>query len=409
MSDLSLVDKESPVSIPHFRAGYEQLLYDGVETRKVLSVKMQQENWITNDLWEEIDGLLPERAEKDGSGKRCPEAYLCKIGQLFPVGRVFASFTQLVQVSKIFLDAWAVQKVHCQKKITCLYGPNYGKKPQLHVDLSKRRKPMASLKNDSCPFRISYGFVNKPKDEPKPDVFYFAKIVSVNYQHNCSMSTISHHVALQKSGHAQPNLEGMNTILSLLKEQPGLPNPVLCPLLQKYLPHYKAMDSAFMRNFWTRALKFIILDPTQDLTLQDVNEVASLSNMAAEEIINLDQPILHQNFTELLRKCMQESASTWVALRYLDETKSRVPGFDYRVHYDTDGCPNGIVWMTPDMKMNLLQYGKVIFLDAQKRQYNKSNWPYIGPALKDCEMKVCLQPNVCAFKNALICTFGFFL
>ncbi len=104
--------------------------------------------------------------------------------------------------------------------------------------------------------------MNAIKDKRKPDVFYFVDLVSVNYQQNCPMSTVSHSVALQKSGQAQPNLEGMSTILSLLIEQPGLPNTVLCPLLQNHLPHYKAMDSAFLRNVGMWALQFIILYPS---------------------------------------------------------------------------------------------------------------------------------------------------
>ena len=64
------------------------------------------------------------------------------------------------------------------------------------------------------------------------------------------MSTTSQRVALQLSGHGQPNLEGMNTVISLLKEQPGLSNTLLRPLLQKYLPHYKGMDAApFLGTF----------------------------------------------------------------------------------------------------------------------------------------------------------------
>jgi hypothetical protein len=216
------------------------------------------------------------------------------------------------------------------------------------------------------------------------------------------MSTTAHRVALRVSGQAQPNLKGMNSILALLREQPGLPNPTLRPLLQKYLPHYKSMDPSFMRNFRLRALRFIIHNTSQELSLEDVNMIASTSRpVAAEEVINLDQPILLQNFTTLLRKCMQESSNTWVAVRYLDETKDLVPGFDYRIHKDPGGCPDGMVWMTPNMKLNLLQYGKILFLDAQKSQFNTSNWPYIGPAMKDCEERVCVAAECLCIQECL--------
>jgi hypothetical protein len=79
------------------------------------------------------------------------------------------------------------------------------------------------------------------------------------------------------------------------------------------------------------------------------------------------------------------------------------------VHFDLGDCPDGILWITPGMKMNILQeYGKILFLDAQKFHFNKSNWPYLGPVVKDCEMKCVCQSNVCVLKSALICIFGFF-
>ena len=53
------------------------------------------------------------------------------------------------------------------------------------------------------------------------------------------------------------------------------------------------------------------------------------------------------------------------------------------------------------MKMNLLQYGKILFLDEQKHQFNKSNWPYIGPALKDWEMKACLAVECLCIQECL--------
>jgi hypothetical protein len=392
---------QATVSIPEFRDMFMNQLAEGMEDPKTLSKNMLKRDWLTPDLRLEIQSLFPEAHEKDDSGLRNHESYERKISILFPPGRVFASFTQLVQASKLFLDAWAIQKVHQSKKITCHYG-NTGKSPSYHPNVSKQRKQKVSLKAQDCPFFISYALMGVIKSAKKPDVFYLARVVSVNYTHTCCMSTIAHRVALRVSGQAQPNLEGMNSILSLLREQPGLPNTILRPLLQKYLPHYKSMDPSFMRNFRIRALRFIIHNTSQELSLEDVNMIASTSRpVAAEEVINLDQPILLQNFTTLLRKCMQESSNTWIAVRYLDETKDLVPGFDYRIHKDPDGCPDGIVWMTPNMKLNLLQYGKILFLDAQKRQFNTSNWPYIGPAMKDCEERVCVAAECLCIQECL--------
>ena len=55
---------------------------------------------------------------------------------------------------------------------------------------------------------------------------------------------------------------------------------------------------------------------------------------------------------------------------------------DNRVCYIHDGLPYNIVWMTFNMKNNLLQYGDMLVLDAQKWLFNKIGWPYIGITMK---------------------------
>jgi hypothetical protein len=87
------------ISIPMFRAVYEHQLLNGLETSKDLSAKMIKENWLTDELVNKIVWLLPAANEKDDSGKRCPDAYLLKIGKFFLKGKIFASFTHLVQVT----------------------------------------------------------------------------------------------------------------------------------------------------------------------------------------------------------------------------------------------------------------------------------------------------------------------
>ena len=70
-------------------------------------------------------------------------------------------------------------------------------------------------------------------------------------------------------------------------------------------------------------------------------------------------------------------------------------GFDFRMHFDEDYAPDGIFWMTLTMRRTSLQYGDILFLDAQKRQYNKMCWPYIGPVVKTNENKIrCVAESI---------------
>ena len=102
----------------------------------------------------------------------------------------------------------------------------------------------------------------------------------------------------------------------------------------------------------------------------------------------LDDPFILQNFTTMLRKIMQEDSGTWEALGLMDQLKVTSPGFDYRIKKDAEGKPTGIMYMTAQMRTHVRRYGNVVCLDAQKRQYNSSGWPYIAPCVKDNEMKV---------------------
>ena len=62
--------------------------------------------------------------------------------------------------------------------------------------------------------------------------------------------------------------------------------------------------------------------------------------------------------------------------------------FDFRIRFNDEKLPIGLVWITYTMRQRLLKYGQVLFLDAQKRQYNKLCWPYIGPTIKTSENTV---------------------
>jgi hypothetical protein len=385
------------IYIPNFLQEYD-LSEQSLEQQKI---ELLQKDWLCSGLLHEIEQLFPSQSEikANDDNKRDPLAFQQKISQLFSPGRIFASFKQLDQAADMFLGAWAVKKIHTTKSIRCAYSPSHEKKDRKHIDVSKRRKLEPTLKSVyKCPFTIRYSFVAYCKNPAlkKPDIFYHVKITQVNYQHTCQMSTIFHRQALQKSGGLQPDLNGLNDIMSLLREKPMLSSGVLRPLIAKYLPFYKATDAKFICNFRLRAQNWLVANGDKELTMEEARTLSSKRPYASDEFVLSDNPMQKQNLTSLLRKVMQEDSSTWDALRFLDKMKATNPGFDFRVKYDAHGRPEGVCWMLPEMRSDLLRFGNLLFLDSQKRQFNTVGWPYIGPVIKDSELQVrCVAESIC--------------
>ena len=328
---------------------YTLYIPDFVEAYKLSSTSLAKQktelspkDWLTPGLIEEIEVAFPTCTEINPAEdiEHDSTVFQQKIAKLFPSGRMFASFKQLDQAAAMLLGAWAVKKTLTSKSIRCWYGRTSNKKPRVHSDPSKRRKVQPTLKNVyNCPFFMRYSYVGYPNNKAlkKPDIFYHVKITSVNFLHTCQMTTIFHRQALQKSGGLQPDLNGLNDIMSLLREKPMLQSEVLRPLLTKYLPFYKATDSMFLVNFRIRAAHWLIENGSKDLTMEEARHISSKSPMASQEFLLTDDPMQKQNLTSLLRKVMQEDSSTWDALRFLDEMKGTNPGFDYRIKYDPFG------------------------------------------------------------------------
>jgi predicted nucleic acid-binding Zn ribbon protein len=84
---------------------------------------------LTSSLIGEIESLFPSCTEinNDNDNKRDACAFQHKIAQLFPSGRIFASFKQLDQAADIFLGAWAVKKTTHSKSIQCAYSATHDK------------------------------------------------------------------------------------------------------------------------------------------------------------------------------------------------------------------------------------------------------------------------------------------
>ena len=147
----------------------------------------------------------------------------------------------------------------------------------------------------------------------------------------------------------------------------------------------------FLRNFKLRAAIHHAKhqDGFQCTHIQATN-MLSQYKLKNDERDSIKDPMAQHNFGKLYNEIMNSDGSTWKVLSYLQRCKRELPGFDYEIHYAEDGHPDGIMYMTAQMKNNLIRYGHIMYLDSQKRAFNKLGWPYIGISLHNNNLRVCV-------------------
>jgi hypothetical protein len=68
-------------------------------------------------------------------------------------------------------------------------------------------------------------------------------------------------------------------------------------------------------------------------------------------------------------------------VEFLETLQKMISGFVFSVRFDYQGLPDAFMYMTPRMRMDLVQFGDVIFLNAQHQQFKSLGSPYISPVL----------------------------
>ena len=75
------------------------------------------------------------------------------------------------------------------------------------------------------------------------------KVTFLCVERICQLDSHFHRRALQRGGRLKLDLNGLQGLLELLKERLQIAANNLCPLLEKYLPHYKGITAQFVCNF----------------------------------------------------------------------------------------------------------------------------------------------------------------
>ena len=118
------------------------------------------------------------------------------------------------------------------------------------------------------------------------------------------------------------------------------------------------------------------------VTMEDSIALTKDTQINESEFLGMNDPAVQTNFRAMYDSIMQNDSNTWSDIEFLKKCKGSISGFDYRILKSKTGLPTAIMYMTSRMRYNLLRYGNVMFIDGQKRKYNKLNWPYIGPVIK---------------------------
>ena len=354
-------------------------------------------DWITKTLEQEIIALHPERSHisNDGKNVRCQTQFQRNVKVLFPPGRIFVNSTQIKQVADKFFSAWGMQSYSGGKSIKCYYARRRAQKVVVSRNASVKttRNSATSLKEVfSCPFNIPFNWLPRNKDDVQKQeninrhVIVTAKTYNVCHSHE--LSPLYHRRALAKSGKLCIDLSKVKLTLHAIRHNPHMGTKELRPYLLDIVPSYQDISGIYCRNFRQRVQAYLFSQPENDELSMESAQLFFNGKSAANEYIDLDDPIVKINISKHFRNVLRNNNGSIHSVNFLQSLKDSIPGFDYRVKYDDEKIPEGFVWMTPNMRYNLIRYHDNIYLDAQCRKFNTSGYPYISPIVTNAEGKI---------------------
>jgi hypothetical protein len=302
-------------------------------------------DWLTYELLHYIEKVFPLAHDfsYDPSGDKVfdLDAFRTKVGSFFVLGCFFANYAQFCAAGKSLLKSWAVEPTHSAKSLNCFYSQPYSQ-PSTSTGA---RTVTPSLKDIKCPFRIRYTFVNSTTEirdagNAYPNVLKPVRITAVTLDHLCELNIRSARVAKSKSKTNHPSHQGFQFFVMQMRQRPHMDSNQVRAALQIAFPFYVSITAQMAVNLRRKAINVIAqgiyvldIDPMMSLPLSNVGPVAA-------ESFNLeDTPTIRHNFGKLLEDCMKNSDTTWKTLAYLEHCRAKMPGFQFEILLNSEGCP----------------------------------------------------------------------
>ena len=296
---------------------------------------------------------------------------------------------------------WGVHlKIQGSVYFICSYGGKDRSREYVSiVSPSKKRQRAQPITKMGCEFRIVTGFL--PTDEQRTakreknikshDRMTTMVEIKNNccFHHNHEVGKASLIIAKKIAGaYSINNLpasvkETLVTVLAFSKGEPVL----LRGIMREVLPHNVEISESDIRNARNGALR-AYLSGELEVDITQLGRATKESGLDGNAEITLGSDEAAKRAQEILLSTLQNSGETRIALKYLENLAQQDAAFKFEIATDEKGRPTGVWWQTGTMRKAWIRYGRSLYLDSMKRQMNVFHWPYIGPVVLTCEMKV---------------------
>jgi hypothetical protein len=361
-------------------------------------------DWLNQELKLEVDALLPQEGEEiDDDGNVNVDSIAEVARKHFSRGRYFYNFYQLKQFVERFAAQWGFAVTTQGNSIVCACAKSNTKAHASNVSPSKQRYRQTSLKVLECSWRITSSYVRESKKKTikhnesdsnisqssKPPKRVSTRVFITNgckleHSAGCTPGKTHQQLARKSSGAYAVKIDHVKEIIAIM-EAGYVPTRTLRSLLRAHTPADVPISANDIRNFRLRALMYCSC-PANELHRNQIKTLLEFESLDARELASLDNDATSTKALAILRQVLQETGEGWNVICYLNEMKKSFEGFDYRISNDaTSGKPTAVVWLTPTMRKMWKRFSDALFLDAQKRQRNKLQWPYIAVTIIDHE------------------------
>ena len=283
--------------------------------------QLKSATWITDELVQQIKDLAPRRMHVGTNQSRDKLALARHAEIMFPPGRIFASTKQLDECAKLFGKMWGFVATNTNKKMCCAVGRSTGGK------VTKKE----TLKDKvDCKFELRYSLVKYTAEARReggvPLLRFQCKITTCAYWHDCPCS-VSGYIQAQTVAHkSMPKPEVMKFAVELLRRTPHADNKVLRDCLAQYVPRFLYLSATKLGHIRRAITGFLLKHPDGDLCEDELDELertleSDFRHLQYSEI--MQDEIMGNNFTALLREVMQNTSATWKATDFLEQLQKQ--------------------------------------------------------------------------------------